>query len=69
VIFAPRFRSWFIIGIDRAWRMSSVFGLKAKPRMAILLPFKVPRCFLASFMACWGCAWFVCSTALNSGGS
>jgi len=38
---APSFRSWFIIGIETASLMSSVFGLKAKPRTAILLPFTV----------------------------
>ena len=38
---APSLRSWFIIGIETASRMSSVFGLKAKPRTAILLPFTV----------------------------
>jgi len=55
--------------MDRACRMSSVFGLNDRPRMAILLFLRLPRCFLASFMACWGCAWFVCSTALSNGGS
>lgn len=38
---APSFRNWFIMGMDLASLMSSVSGLKAKPRMAILLPFTV----------------------------
>jgi len=38
---APSVRSWFMIGIETASLMSSVFGLKAKPRTPILLPFTV----------------------------
>ena len=38
---APSLRSWFMIGIETASLMSSVFGLKAKPRTPILLPFTV----------------------------
>lgn len=30
-----------MIGVDLASRMSSVFGLKARPRMAMFLPFKL----------------------------
>jgi len=37
-MFAPSFRSWFMIGMDRTSLMSSVFGLKARPRIAILFP-------------------------------
>ena len=35
MIFAPSFMSWFIIGMDRASLMSSVFSLNDRPRMAI----------------------------------
>ena len=38
MIFAPSFRSWFMIGMDQASLISSVFGLKAKPRIAMCLP-------------------------------
>ena len=51
MIFASSFRRWVIIGIDLAWRMSSVFGLKAKPRMAICLFLSFPRNFLLKCIA------------------
>jgi hypothetical protein len=46
IIFAPSLRSWFIIFVDRASLMSSLSGLKLKPRMAIVLPFSVFSSFL-----------------------
>jgi len=42
------FNSWFMRGMDRASLMSSVSGLKAKPRMAIFLPFKLLKKLLQS---------------------
>lgn len=56
-------------GIDRASLMSSVSGLKAKPRMAIFLPFRLSRCFLANSMACCGCVLFICSVASSNDAS
>lgn len=48
VIFAPSLRSWFMIGMDLASRMSSVFGLKDKPKMAMFLLLRLPIKFLHS---------------------
>ena len=50
-MFAPCLRSWFIICRDTASRMSSVFGLKARPRMAMFLSSKLLRRFLQSSIA------------------
>jgi len=55
-----------MIGMDLASLMSSVFGLKAMPRRAIRLFRRVPKCFLASSIACCGCVLFTSSTALMS---
>ena len=58
-----------MMGIDRASLMSPVLGLKDKPRIATRLFCRLPRCFLARFMACCGCVWFTCSTACRRDGS
>lgn len=68
VTFAPSFMSWLMIGMDLASRMSLVFGLKDKPRMAIRLSCRLARYFLARVIACLGWWWFTSSTALSRGG-
>jgi len=45
-----------MISIDRASRMSSVFGLNDRPRMAILFPFSSVNLSFAFSTACF--AWF-----------
>jgi len=47
---APSFRSFLIIFMETAFLTSSVFGLKAKPRMAMRLPFKVTEGFFHSLI-------------------
>lgn len=55
---APSVRSWFMIGMDLASLMSSVSGLKARPRTAILLPFSSVN-FSFAFFNCVFCLVFV----------
>ena len=43
-----------MIFMDTASRISSVLGLKAKPKIAMRLPSKSPKAFLASSTALCG---------------
>jgi len=56
------------MGVTRASLMSSVFGLNAKPRMAMLFPLRLPSCCLQSWTAFRGWVLFTFSTASKSSG-
>ena len=48
-----------MIGMDLASLMSSVFGLKARPRRAIRLFRRLPKCFLVLFLVMFKSLVFV----------
>lgn len=65
---APSASSWFMMGMALASLMSSVSGLKAKPRMAMFLSFRLPSWRLQNSIALRGWVLFMFSTSWSSFG-